>query len=75
MGGMNPEGGANGSVLEAGELRGWDLPAAVGAEVAAALGTVGVELGIAGKVLGSGIGAGGEETIGAVGTNTVGVTG
>lgn len=73
--GMNPDGGANGSVLGAGGLRVLDLPGAVGAEEAAALGTAGVGLGITGDVLGSGIGAEGGETIGAVGTNPAGVTG
>lgn len=70
--GMNPDRGANGSVLGAVRLRVLDLPGAVGA---AALGTAGVELGITGNVLGSEIGAEGGEAIGAVGTNPAGVTG
>lgn len=73
--GMNPDGGANGSVLGTGGLRALDLPGVVGAEEAAALGTAGVELGITGNVLGSGIGAEGGEAIGAVGMNPAGVTG
>lgn len=64
---MNPDGGANGSVLRAGGLRVLDLPGAIGVELAAVLRTAGVELGIPGNVLGSGIGA--------VGTNPPGVTG
>lgn len=73
--GMNPEGGANGSVLGAGGLRVLAFPETVGAEVAADLGSAGVELGITGNVLGSEIGAVGGETIGTVGTNLAGVTG
>lgn len=71
--GMNPDGGANGSVLRAGGLRVLDLPGAVGAKLAA--GTAGVELGIWGNVLGSGIGAEGGETVGAIGTNPEGAIG
>lgn len=72
--GMKPDGGANGSVLGAGGLRVLVLPGTVGAKYAAALGTAGVELGITGNVLGSGIGAEGGETIGVVETNPAGVT-
>ncbi len=70
---MKPDGGANGSVLGAGGLRVLVLPGTVGANDAA-LGTAGVELGITGNVLGSGIRAEGGETIGVVGTNPAGVT-
>lgn len=54
--GMNPVGGANGSFLAAGGLGVLHLPEAIGAEVAAVLGTAGIELEITGNVLGSGIG-------------------